>query len=42
MREYSAGLNAGRWDYIFSFIKTHSDDPDRVLPNHYLVERAAG
>lgn len=37
LREYSAGLNAGRWDYIFSFIKTHSDDPDRVLPNRDQV-----
>ncbi|HET9650265.1 MAG TPA: malate synthase A [Microlunatus sp.] len=33
LREYSAGLNAGRWDYIFSFIKSFADDPMRVLPN---------
>jgi malate synthase len=33
LRDYSAGLNAGRWDYIFSFIKNHADDPDAVLPN---------
>jgi malate synthase len=33
LREYSAGLNAGRWDYIFSFIKSFADDPSRVLPN---------
>ncbi len=33
LREYSAGLNAGRWDYLFSFIKSFADDPSRVLPN---------
>ncbi|GAA3640625.1 malate synthase A [Microlunatus ginsengisoli] len=33
LRDYSAGLNAGRWDYIFSFIKNHADDPSAVLPN---------
>jgi malate synthase len=32
LREHSAGLNAGRWDYIFSVIKRFPDDvlPDRV------------
>ncbi|WP_405063893.1 malate synthase A [Kribbella sp. NBC_01505] len=25
LREHSAGLNAGRWDYMFSVIKTHRD-----------------
>ena len=30
LREYSAGLNAGRWDYIFSFIKNFAGDPSRV------------
>jgi len=29
---YAAGLNAGRWDYLFSSIKTFRDRPDRVLP----------
>jgi malate synthase len=33
LREYSAGLNAGRWDYIFSFIKNFADDASRVLPD---------
>jgi malate synthase len=33
LREYSAGLNAGRWDYIFSFLKSFADDETRVLPN---------
>jgi malate synthase len=32
LREHSAGLNCGRWDYIFSFIKQFRDDPSFVLP----------
>jgi malate synthase len=31
--EHSYGLNAGRWDYIFSMIKCFRDDPDMVLPD---------
>jgi malate synthase len=37
LREYSAGLNAGRWDYIFSFVKSFADDPSRVLPNRDTI-----
>jgi malate synthase len=33
LREHSAGLNAGRWDYIFSAIKVFADDPGKVLPD---------
>ena len=33
LREHSAGLNAGRWDYIFSMIKCHRDRPDFILPD---------
>jgi malate synthase len=33
LREHSAGLNCGRWDYIFSFIKKRSQDPTAVLPD---------
>jgi len=33
LREHSAGLNCGRWDYIFSFIKTLKNHPDKILPN---------
>ena len=33
LREHSSGLNAGRWDYLFSFIKTFRDRPDKVLPD---------
>ncbi|KAA6463066.1 malate synthase A [Acidobacteria bacterium AB60] len=32
LREHSAGLNCGRWDYIFSFIKKFRNRPDFVLP----------
>jgi malate synthase len=37
LREHSAGLNAGRWDYIFSAIKCFRDDPDKVLPDRSAV-----
>jgi len=33
LREHSAGLNCGRWDYIFSVIKTFRADPDCALPD---------
>ena len=32
LREHSAGLNCGRWDYIFSFIKKFRNRPECVLP----------
>ncbi len=32
LREHSAGLNAGRWDYLFSTIKTFRARRDLVLP----------
>jgi len=37
LREHSAGLNCGRWDYIFSFIKTFRASPDFVLPDRAAV-----
>lgn len=37
LRDYSAGLNCGRWDYLFSFIKTFHHRPDFVLPDRSLV-----
>jgi malate synthase len=37
LREHSAGLNAGRWDYIFSAIKCFPDRPEYVLPNRVEV-----
>jgi malate synthase len=33
LRDHSAGLNAGRWDYIFSVIKRFRSRPDFVLPD---------
>jgi malate synthase len=37
LREHSAGLNCGRWDYIFSFIKKFRNRADFVLPDRALV-----
>jgi malate synthase len=37
LREHSAGLNCGRWDYIFSFIKKFSADPTVVFPDRAQV-----
>jgi len=33
LRDHSAGLNCGRWDYIFSFIKKFKRHPEFMLPN---------
>ncbi len=33
LREHSGGLNAGRWDYIFSAIKKFATRKDMILPN---------
>jgi malate synthase len=38
LREHSYGLNAGRWDYIFSMIKCFRDDPAFVLPDRNDVK----
>jgi malate synthase len=37
LREHSSGLNCGRWDYIFSFIKKFPDRPDFVMPDRSSV-----
>ena len=37
LRDHSAGLNCGRWDYIFSFIKTLRTKPEFVLPDRSEV-----
>jgi malate synthase len=37
LRDHSLGLNCGRWDYIFSFIKKFRDRPDCILPDRSLV-----
>jgi malate synthase len=38
LRDHSYGLNAGRWDYIFSMIKCFRDDPGFVLPDRNDVK----
>ncbi len=37
LRQHSAGLNCGRWDYIFSFIKKFRTRPDFVLPDRGTI-----
>jgi len=37
LRDHSAGLNCGRWDYIFSFIKKFRNDPSCMLPDRVQV-----
>ncbi|WMN87792.1 malate synthase A [Vibrio parahaemolyticus] len=37
LKEHIVGLNCGRWDYIFSYIKTLKNHPDRVLPDRQVV-----
>jgi malate synthase len=37
LRNHSAGLNCGRWDYIFSFIKKFGTRADFIMPNRALV-----
>jgi malate synthase len=37
LRDHSAGLNCGRWDYIFSFIKKFRSRPEFVLPDRARV-----
>ena len=37
LRDHVVGLNCGRWDYIFSFIKVRRNDPAAVLPDRSQV-----
>jgi malate synthase len=37
LRDHSSGLNAGRWDYIFSMIKNFADSADHLLPDRSQV-----
>jgi malate synthase len=41
LREHAAGLNAGRWDYMFSVIKTFRERPEFVLPDRNAVTMTA-
>ena len=40
LRDHAAGLNAGRWDYLFSIIKTFRDRGDRVLTDRAQLTMA--
>jgi len=42
LRDHSAGLNCGRWDYIFSFIKTFRQNPAFVVPDRAQVTMDTG
>ncbi|MBI5543919.1 MAG: isocitrate lyase, partial [Deltaproteobacteria bacterium] len=42
LKEHSAGLNCGRWDYIFSFIKKQRLDPQAVLPDRDQITMDKG
>jgi len=37
LKDHSAGLNCGRWDYIYSFIKKFAEDPKAVMPDRGQV-----
>ncbi len=37
LKDHSSGLNCGRWDYIFSFIKKFKNKPDFILPDRASV-----
>jgi malate synthase len=41
LRDHSAGLNCGRWDYIFSFIKKFARDPKSLMPDRATVTMTA-
>ena len=41
LKENMAGLNCGRWDYIFSFIKKFSSNPQFVMPDRAQVTMTA-
>jgi len=40
LREHASGLNAGRWDYIFSLIKKFRSRSDMILPDRMQVSMA--
>ncbi len=37
LKEHATGLNCGRWDYIFSAIKTRQSDPSAIYPDRGAV-----
>lgn len=41
LREHSVGLNCGRWDYLFSFLKQFRDDPTMTFPDRGRLQMTA-
>jgi len=41
LKDHMAGLNCGRWDYIFSFIKKFRNHPNFIVPNRDQVTMAS-
>lgn len=41
LRDHASGLNAGRWDYLFSVIKTFRESSDKILPDRNSVGMTA-
>ena len=37
LKDHLSGLNCGRWDYIFSYIKTLQNHPDKIIPDRDQV-----
>jgi len=37
LKDHIVGLNCGRWDYIFSFIKTLQKFPEKLLPDRNII-----
>ncbi|WP_410000966.1 malate synthase A [Vibrio hangzhouensis] len=37
MKDHIVAMNCGRWDYIFSYIKTLKNHPDRILPDRHGI-----
>ncbi|KAH3680763.1 hypothetical protein WICMUC_000114 [Wickerhamomyces mucosus] len=42
LRDHSSGLNCGRWDYIFSYIKSLRNHPQFILPDRSQVTMNVG
>jgi malate synthase len=42
LRQHAAGLNCGRWDYIFSFIKKHRASATAILPDRAQITMDKG
>jgi len=41
LKDSITGLNCGRWDYIFSFIKLFAERPDSILPDRQQIDMTA-